>query len=39
MNDFTNGDPVIAARDLTKRYGRATAVDHIDFPAPVRGTR
>jgi ABC-2 type transport system ATP-binding protein len=31
MNDLIISDPVIAARDLTKRYGRATAVDGINF--------
>jgi ABC-2 type transport system ATP-binding protein len=31
MNGLIISDPVIAARDLTKRYGRATVVDHIHF--------
>jgi ABC-2 type transport system ATP-binding protein len=31
MNDLIKSEPVIAAQGLTKRYGKATAVDHIDF--------
>ena len=31
MNAVAQREPVIAARGLTKRYGEATAVDHIDF--------
>ena len=31
MNDLIKHEPVIAAHDLTKRYGTATAVGHIDF--------
>jgi len=31
MNEIVISDPVIAARDLTKRYGSATVVDHINF--------
>jgi len=31
MNDLIEHKPVIAAHGLTKRYGAATAVDHVDF--------
>src|SRR5690242_7920721 len=31
MNELVTHPPVIAARDLTKRYGAASAVDHISF--------
>ena len=31
MNEVVTHPPVIAARDLTKRYGAASAVDHIGF--------
>jgi ABC-2 type transport system ATP-binding protein len=31
MNDLIPSPPVIAAHDLTKRYGAATAVDRINF--------
>jgi ABC-2 type transport system ATP-binding protein len=31
MNDIVTHPPVIAARDLTKRYGAASAVDRISF--------
>jgi ABC-2 type transport system ATP-binding protein len=34
MNEAVNGTPVIAARGLTKTFGRTSAVDHVDLDIP-----